>query len=461
MFWYAKHMATMNLQGKKAVVMGLGRFGGGVGVAAWLAEQGAEVLVTDMQVEDELTESLAKLKAHPMTFYLGGHDEAHFVNADLVVVSPAVRRAGNRYLNVARDAGALITSEIELLLERLPNPDHIVGITGTSGKSTTTAMLGRALGAAQTTWVGGNIGGSLLAKLPKIKAEDYVVLELSSFMLQGISERTEPLRIGAGVITNFSDNHLDWHADLGEYRDAKSVLLAMLCGRGHAVFGPGVAAAGFAAADSVPVTHVATEDGDDLQMRLAGRFNQTNAAVVRAVCKVFDQWDERAQAAVEQFEGLPHRMQFVGAWQLGGLSVLAHNDSKCTTTTGAIAAIKSFADSQQTVHVILGGYDKGDDYVALGREAARLAKRVYTLGDVQERIAEGVVQAGGQVVVCDYLDQAVREIYAHLGRDEAGQPQTILLSPGCASWDQFANYEQRGEQFAKLVAEAFEGVGAS
>ncbi len=451
---YAWCMESMAFDGKRAVVMGLGRFGGGVGAARWLTSQGADVLVTDMLVEEELTDSLVQLADVAVRYRLGGHDESDFESADVVVVNPAVPRDGNHYVQAARRGGAVVTSEIELLLERLPNPVKVIGVTGTHGKSTVCAMLGRVLSLQGKCWVGGNIGGSLLGDLENIGADDWVVLELSSFMLAGIAERAVDDRlagwIGVGAVTSFSANHLDWHKNEREYREAKAELLEMIMDGGVAVFGPGMQAAGFAVGDGVRLVEVGHDDGDDLSMKLAGRFNRENGAMVRAICGAAGGWDEeRSKHEIEAFEGLPHRMQFVGRWMVNDVEVYGHNDSKCTTVVGAVSAMRCFDPAAERLHVILGGYDKGDDYVGLGTEAAKLCHRVYVIGDVSERIAKGVSEAGGAVVLCDDLPTAVREVYAHVQRDGAGKNVAVLLSPGCASWDQFNHYEERGEVFMR------------
>ena len=212
----------MQLYGQRATVMGLGRHGGGVGAARYLAEQGARVTVTDLADADALADSLDELAGAGIErFHLGGHREADFTEADLVVVNPAVR-PDNPFVELARTAGARITSEIELFLDACPAP--VIGVTGTTGKSTTAAMIAAALDAAgRRSWLGGNIGRSLLADLPRIRSDDWVVLELSSFQLHWLGENVRWPRLA--VLTNFAPNHLDWHGSVEHYRQSKQRLL--------------------------------------------------------------------------------------------------------------------------------------------------------------------------------------------------------------------------------------------
>ena len=429
----------MELKGKKVVVMGLGRFGGGVGVTRWLVGEGADVLVTDRCKEEDLRESLRELEGLGVKLRLGEHLEEDFEDADIVVVNPAVPRKGNRYVRAAERGGTKITSEIELLIERLPNKAHVVAVTGTAGKSTVCAMLGRVLNrVGGRCWVGGNIGGSLLGCLEEMRHEDWVVLELSSFMLEGLREAK--LDVGVAVVTSFSMNHLDWHGNEDAYRDAKQVLLAGQGSDGVAVMGQGVRKAGLKAREDVDLVEVDEKDGQDLEMVLPGEHNRMNGAIVKVVCEKVGVWGDDAKKVVEEFEGLDHRMQYVG--EVDG--VRYYNDSKCTTVNGAVLAMHSFGAG--CVHVILGGYDKGDRYESLGFEAGYWCKGIYTIGDMGERIAKGAMGGRGVLVRCETLEVAMRRI-----KSRAEKGDVVLLSPGCASWDQFSNFQQRGERFVELA----------
>ena len=209
---------------QRATIMGLGHFGGGAAAARWLATQGAIVTVTDLADEQTLAAALQSLAdAKISAFHLGGHREEDFRQADLVVVNPAVRpHPPNPWLAIARENGARLTTEIDLFLEECPAA--AIGVTGSNGKSTTAAMIAAILQAdGRRTWLGGNIGGSLLDRLDEIRPDDGVVLELSSFQLWYLRPETRVPHIG--VITSFSPNHLDWRASMDEYAAAKQILL--------------------------------------------------------------------------------------------------------------------------------------------------------------------------------------------------------------------------------------------
>jgi UDP-N-acetylmuramoylalanine--D-glutamate ligase len=426
----------MDLAGKRVVVMGLGRFGGGLGVTRFLHRQGADVLVTDLQPPEALAASLKALEGLAIEYRLGEHNVADFTTADLVVVNPAVKPADNRFIRAAKAAGVALTSEIRLLVSQLPSHQHTIGITGTAGKSTVTAMIGQLLAAAhggEHVHVGGNLGGSLLGNLQAIGAQDWVVLELSSFMLEGLDEDQWAPHIA--VVTNFADNHLDWHGDTNAYRQAKQAILRHQAAGDVAVLGPDVR-------EWRAMGRVIEPRMDDVPaLRVPGEHNRLNAALAMAAAEaaVGAKVD---RVALTAFAGLPHRLQFVCVHD----GVRYFNDSKSTTPQAALLALKSFVAGK--VHILLGGYDKGSDLSELARTAAISAKGIYTFGATGESIAQAAQAHGGhaQVVPCGTLDQAVLQA---VRRTSSGD--VVLLSPACASWDQFENFEQRGSQFVQAV----------
>jgi len=455
---------------KRIVVMGLGRFGGGVGVARFLAARRARVLVTDLLPADKLAASLAQLADLPMDYRLGEHVMADFTSADLIVVNPAVDARANPYLQAAADAGVPATSEIRLLLQHLPNRERIIGITGTAGKSTVTAMIGHVLRKAygvereaniapapRTThhaphiFIGGNLGGSLLDKLDTMRPEDWIVLELSSFMLEGLAlDRFSP---HIAVLTNITPNHLDRHGTFEAYARIKQTIFEYQRPQDFAIVGP---------VDPRLVhprtTRVIWYDGlptynarPPLQLAIPGEHNQINAtvAIEAAVCCGIERF--AAAEALSDFAGLPHRMQFV-AERAG---VRYFNDSKATTPEAVMLAIESFPPGK--LHIILGGYDKGSDLAAMAQLAARCARVIYTIGHTGERIAELAAQAGGEceIVRCDTLQRALAQTVHRVHEGDA-----VVLSPGCASYDQFENFEDRGRAFVEAVLQ-YTGEGAA
>ncbi|HEV3023111.1 MAG TPA: Mur ligase family protein, partial [Pirellulales bacterium] len=225
----------MNVAGRRVTLLGLGRHGGGIAAARWLARQGAIVTVTDLADQTALADSLALLADVPIARYrLGGHDERDVRKAELVVVNPAVR-LDNPYVKLAAQSGAAFTSEIELFLRRCRG--HVVGVTGSNGKSTTAAMIAEILSAAgRRVWLGGNIGRSLLDDLVPIGQDDWVVLELSSFQLSWLADDARWPE--TAVITNCTPNHLDWHGSFDHYASAKQRLLLRQPPDGLAVLNP-------------------------------------------------------------------------------------------------------------------------------------------------------------------------------------------------------------------------------
>ena len=207
------------LQGKRVTVMGLGLFGGGLGVARFLVRSGAKVTITDAKSETDLRESVDQLRPLPVTLKLGGHDERDFADADLVIVNPAVPET-NPYLKLAR----ALETEMNLFF-KLCGAKTLLGVTGSNGKTTTTTLIGEILKKhPRRSWIGGNIGISLLEKLPEIGSDDLVTLELSSFQLEnlGLLKRSPNI----SVVMNLTPNHLDRHGTMENYSAAKRQIVA-------------------------------------------------------------------------------------------------------------------------------------------------------------------------------------------------------------------------------------------
>lgn len=465
--------------GKQVTVMGLGRFGGGVGVTRFLVDRGADVLVTDQEPSDKLQDSVAKIQdlvdAGSVQLRLGEHNVSDFTTCDMVVVNPAVK-PGNRFVRAAEAAGIEVTTEMRLLMYRLPNSYATIGVTGSAGKSTVAAMIAYALKQyfessnedyKPRIWFGGNIGISLLPQIDEIDGRDIVVLELSSFMLDRL--RADNFSQGfsptIAVVTNLQPNHLDWHGDFDAYASAKQVIFDYQPGGGIAVIGEEQLGLTCRVDKQLVVTVQLVEE---LQPNLCipGRHNQKNACVAALAVSHFMN-PIKAVEMLADFPGLPHRLQLVAEHN----SVRYFNDSKCTTPEAAQLAIQAFTEDAANhlpgVHLILGGKDKGSDMKPLAGLASKKCKAVYTIGALGDTIA-GLVEdasshpaeadrpnscggvswpaATAEVVRCGDLDAAVNEIQQRV------QPgDVVLLSPACASWDQFENYEQRGERFIELV----------
>ena len=456
---------------KRVTVMGLGGFGGGVGVTRWLTQQGARITVTDKATPEKLAHSLEQIADLAVTLHLGAHDPHDFRETDVVVVNPAVPET-SEFLLMAQAAGVPVTTEINLFVERCPA--RCVGITGSVGKSTVTAMVGHVLTEAtkrrsdeategfRRVWVGGNIGKSLLDGLGQIAANDIVVLELSSFQLQ----RTPLVRWSphVAVITNITPNHLDWHGSFAAYTAAKLNLVRFQAPqRDHIViqdtpdlrktfeqlFGDVSGIWRYGLAGDVPVAvqqSTAAVDCDDRRVRweglnlaVPGRHNRENAAAALTVAHCCGVPAEAAVAALATFEALPHRLSKVAVRD----GVTFYDDSKSTTPEAALTALRAI---DAPLLVILGGYDKGSDLRPVAVEAAKRTKFAACIGKTGPGIAAAMRAAGGQAEVYADLAAAVAEC-----RRRAQPGDVVLLSPACASWDQFVDYRVRGNQFAALA----------
>ena len=433
----------MNLSGKRVVVMGLGHFGGGVGLSRFLVEQGAELLVTDLGSAKQLHASISQLADLPITYRMGEHRTSDFTTADLVVVNPAVDQRDNRFLQAAASAGIPITSEIRLLIQRLPNRARTIAITGTAGKSTVTSMIGHCLSkliGPGNVHVGGNIGGSLLEKLDKFSKENWIVLELSSFMLEGLaSDRWSPYM---AVITNFFPNHLDRHSTIEAYRSAKQTILDFQEPHDIAILGPDTASQFHPNVPRVFVRELNDPNvTDTICLSIPGLHNQMNGLLAAdAVGAALDIEWQRAAQSLEDYPGLPHRLEMVA--ERGGVRYM--NDSKSTTPDAAKIALECFG--QGIVHLIVGGYDKGSDMCNLAQDASMHCRAIYTIGATGNAIAREAEDGLAEVIRCVNINRAVEESARRVRSGEV-----VLLSPGCASWDQFDNYEKRGSAFIDAV----------
>ena len=451
------------LAGRRVLVMGLGLFGGGVGAVRYLCREGARVTVTDLRGRDDLSESLSAIRDLPVEYRLGGHDASDFQTADMVVANPAVPRS-SEFLKAAEAAGVPVTTEIVLFVSRCRS--QIVGVTGTSGKTTTTCLAGEMVRRTNPrTLVGGNLGGSLLDKLDGTGPDVPVVLELSSFQLDRLGEmRWSPK---TAVVTNFAPNHLDIHGSLEAYRTAKRQVVAHQTSDSQAVLNSDdseVASWGsLGAGTTVPfslgtpvdggvylrgaeIRHTVTGPEEAVcpisELRLRGRHNLDNAlaATGAALCQGVPVPEIRR--VLRSFRGLEHRLERVA--EIRGVSY--YNDSIATSPDRTRVALEAFA---QPVVLIAGGYDKGLRYEELGLLIGRKVRHIVVLGATADAIVASVPRsAATEVHRTGSLDEAVS---AAAGLAKHGD--VVLLSPASASYDMFRNFEERGRAFAQLVQE--------
>ena len=459
-------LSPSDLCGRRVTVMGLGRFGGGGGAARFLIERGARVTLTDLQTEDELHESLVQLApCSPAAIHLGGHREADFRDTDLIVVNPAVP-PDNRFLQIARAAGVPLTSEIRLFWQL--NRGRVIGVTGSNGKSTTAALIHSLLmSAGFTSHLGGNIGRSLLPIVDQIQPDDWVVLELSSFQLEDLDKIT--VRPDVAVVTSFSPNHLDRHGTIGAYRRAKQTLLRYqrsddvavlnrddedIAGwnvRGRTLwFGTtddgrdGV----FAVAGRLRIRN---DQGKTRQLpdiaadRLPGEHNRLNIAAAIAAAAAVGASEETVPDGIERFAPLPHRLEFIAEISRREF----YNDSLATTPESTVAAIRAFS---RPIVLLAGGSDKQIDLAPLAEAITRECKAVALMGETGRVLAELIAALPGSATISRHVCRSLAEAFDWAcGQSAAGD--VVLLSPGCASYDWFRNFSDRGHQFVRLVQE--------
>ena len=435
--------------------MGLGRFGGGVDAAKFAAGAGAKVIVTDLASEEKLSDSIKQLAEFPdVEYHFGSHDPADFKQADVVIVNPAVPPE-NQYLQLARQHGKVVTSQIGIFFQLCPA--MIIGITGANGKSTTAALTAHLLKSKsdKKIWLSGNIGNEpLLTILDQINRKDAVVLELSSFQLEQLAEIKKAPDVS--LLTNLTPNHLDRYGTFANYCAAKENIFKFQepdekC---HAV-------SIFNAKDKIATEwfeKYKTDAGrtcikfstDDISEEirksfpLPGRANLSNLAAALCIAKHCGIEDEKIIESLPKFKALPHRLEFVA--EIKG--VKWYNDSKATTPQSAIASLEAF---EQPVIIIAGGYDKNVPFDELGQKIAEKTKAAILFGQTAQKIADAILtppKSKTKTEIVISLAEAVK-----LAKQLAANGDVVLLSPACASYDMFDNFEQRGKEFCKLVME--------
>jgi len=420
--------------------MGLGHFGGGVAVARWLARRGAVVTVTDLADERSLADSVADLEGESIDrFRFSGHDEEDFHEADIVVVNPAVR-PGNRYVELARADGARITSEVELFLKACPA--KMIGVTGSNGKSTTAAMIAAILQAdGRTTWLGGNIGVSLLDHLDEMTADDWAVIELSSFQLWQLGRGAKVPQVA--VVTNCSPNHLNWHGSFQDYTAAKKRIILEQTPGDMAVLGVvGPQAAQWQAAVRGSLLPLAPE-GDVPELTVLGTHNRANAVRAATAAGGVGCSRHAVRQGLESFLGLPGRLELTRT--VAGRSL--YNDTTSTTPDSTIAALTTLGGR---TWLMAGGRGKGLDFSLMSDALVRYSLGAAFFGSVGNLLAEQV-RARSKDYRCIVRETMAEALGWCWERSEGGD--AILLSPGCASHDQFRNFRHRGRRFEELAGE--------
>lgn len=406
--------------GMNVLVIGLARSGRAVVQA--LRARGTAVAGYDSSESADLSNIDVPVR-------LGGWDDGFLDGVELIVKSPGVP-SGAPPVVAARKRGIPVISEIELGARLLPNP--IVGITGTNGKTTTTALLGAMFDAAGVSAeVAGNIGRPLTALVDSASPEAWVVCELSSFQLEDI----DSLRPRIAVLLNLEPDHIDRHETFEAYLEAKLRIFenqgpddVAIVPRGFRPIAGGARRIEFSGDDRLPA-----------EPRIPGAHNRENAAAATAAARAAGLPDEAIAEALRTFPGVEHRIEELAT--VAGVRYV--NDSKATNVAAALRALASFPGAR--LHVILGGLGKSESYVQLAA-AFGDADRAYIIGSAAGEIAAALDEAGVSFVLSGDLATALAD-----AASVASAGDVVLLSPACASFDQFASYEERGQEFRKLV----------
>jgi UDP-N-acetylmuramoylalanine--D-glutamate ligase len=460
-----------NPAGRNVVVVGGGRTG--ASAARLLVRLGARVTVADDAPAARVTAGLARFGVDPSSLgrdiavRAGGLDGGSLTSADLIVLSPGVPR-GHGAVQAAIRTGVPIVNEIELAAAHLPAGVKVLAITGTNGKSTTTTMAGAIARVFDpSAFVGGNLGTPYCDAVLDGPTPTIAVLELSSYQLETLgSSGTGHLRVRAAVVTNLTPDHLDRYPSAEAYYAAKARLLRLVEDGGGVSLNESdaetrrhlfPALAGSTAAlchfDVSPAGADGIEIRDDrLLVRLGseahtlvlsnphivGRHNRQNAAAAVAGALLCGVPIDACRAGLAAYGGIPHRLERVGEAR----GVAFFNDSKATNVDAAVTALRSF---DRGVHLVAGGRGKGTPYAPLVEAARGRVDAVYTIGEDAPAIAAAFAGSGIPVVPCEALEAACRDAFAR-----ADHGDVVVLSPACASFDQFRDYGHRGEVFRSV-----------
>lgn len=446
-----------NWSGLRVTIVGFAREG--IALVRYLGPRGAQITISDSKTEAQLADAFEQIAGLPVRLAVGGNRNEDLLGADVIFVSPGVPK-NLEFLETARVAGQRLSSESELFFQRCRGT--IVGITGSSGKTTTTSLVGDILrGSGRPTFVGGNIGRPLIEEVEAIDSDAFAVLELSSFQLE-----TAGFSPPVAAITNITPNHLDRHPSFEHYRQSKANLIRYqrpgdrailnaddvgsrpLAGlvRGRSLFFGNLAPNQAGAYESGGELCLRDDNGDRAilpraDVPLRGDHNISNvlaALVIAAACGVRD---EAMAAAVRGFRAVEHRIEWVR--EVGGVAY--YNDSIATAPERTLAALVSF---DEPVVLLAGGRDKKLPWERLAQEIARRCRAVVVFGEASGLIAGTLDQTPGAppVIRAGAFDDAVNQARA------AAQPgDVVLLSPGCTSFDQFRDFEERGRRFKELV----------
>ena len=469
------------LYGKTASVIGVGI--SNIPLIKFLIKNGVKVTARDKRSIEEISSNPAfdkTIAESENVRFVTGENYLKNIKEEIIFKSPGVR-FDKPEITEAYNNGSLVTSEMEAFLSLCPS--KIITVTGSNGKTTTTSLVAQILrNAGKKVWLGGNIGTPLLQYIEEILPEDFTVLELSSFQLHTVNRFENPSLPFAklsfpdvGIITNISPNHLDWHTDMDEYADSKKAVFKYIKKGGVFVTNrqsdeycekfaqeardAGINVRTFSAYDGVPKNGAGlSEDGyicldgqkiiSASEMLLPGFHNVENLMAAMLAVKDFVPAEAFVKTA-HTFTGVEHRLQLIAEHA----DVKFYNSSIDSSPSRTAAALSCFDESYNgKINIILGGYDKHIPFDTLAKPICEKKCRAFITGATADKIYEAISSYENYnpnetwLVKCPCFDAAVSAACS------AALPgDVVLLSPACASFDEFSNFEQRGKRFAELV----------
>lgn len=414
---------TQYFKNKRITVIGLGR--SGLSASLLLNKLGAHVRVSDSQDAEELKLNAFQLQAAGIKeIELGRHSRNFIENSDLIVVSPGVSNKSKSIL-WAEELKIPIISEIELGF--MLCPAKIIATTGTNGKTTVTTLIGRLIEKwGKRVFICGNIGRPFCLDIENMRPEDYVSLEVSSFQL----ERIITFKPYISLILNFTPDHLDRYTTTQEYLEAKKRIFINQDNNDYVILNY----------EDATLRNLAKEIKANLRyFKNNFQFNSNQAAVLE-VANILGIQQEIAKALFQEFKGIEHRLEWVE--QIKGIDFI--NDSKATNVESTLWALRNIS---RPIILIAGGRDKGIDYKSIQDLAKEKVKMAILIGEAKNKLKEVL----GAIVPCREADSLLQAVY--LAYEKAQSGDCVLLSPMCASFDMFKNYEDRGNTFKKIVKE--------
>jgi len=430
--------------GKKVLILGLGVLGRGTADAKFFAEIGAKVKVTDLKTKQELEPSLEKLKEFSIQFVLGEHRTEDVLSADYIIRNPAVPR-DSQYLQLARRNNIPIYMDEALFLKYAPV--HTIGVTGTRGKSTTATLIYQVLEKADfSVWLAGNIRDkAALPLLTKIKRNDWVVMELSSWQLQGFGwEKISP---NIAVFTNVFEDHLNRYPSMEEYIDDKKNIFRYQTENDFLVFYSFDKRLKKFVSDakSQLIEFSKKSFPSKWNLNLKGKHNRLNAGAVFKVGEILKIDFSIMKKVFQNFKGLKYRLEKTAS--IDGVDY--YNDTTSTTPAAGKAALNSF---QQDIVLICGGASKNLDMHGFAEAIVKKVKKVVLLEGTETKNLKKLIKelGGAEKIIGEFQD--FHDAVVKAG-ETAEEGDIVLLSPGCASFGMFVNEFDRGEQFDKIVKE--------